>query len=316
MDLLTKLELTPQTHHQIDYQSKVMLFGSCFSEHIAEKLEYFKFQNLSNPFGILFQPLAIEKLITRAINEDQFTEDDLFFLNEQWHSFDVHSVLSTSSKADLLETLNTNLKLTHNYITESNHLVITLGTAWSYRHIETDAFVANCHKVPQKRFLKTLLPIDVISESLQAIVALVRSINSNINILFTVSPVRHLKDGFIENTQSKSHLISAIHQVVDARKQLFYFPSYEIMMDELRDYRFYKADMIHPSPVAVNYIWEKFHSVWISEKSHSIMQEVDVIQKGLLHKPFNPKSDAHKTFLKDLKNRQSLIKSRVSHIVF
>ena len=316
MELLTKLNLEPQAHHLIDYQSKVVLLGSCFSEHITEKLTYFKFQNFSNPFGILFQPLAVETLITKAINEDPFIDEELFYLNEQWHSFDVHSKLSDSSKAVLLERLNENLKKSHKALKAASHIVITLGTAWCYRHIETDRFVANCHKVPQKKFLKELLSIEKISQSLEAQIALLRSINPKVNVMFTVSPVRHLKDGFVENTRSKSHLISAIHEIVEPRKHIFYFPSYEIMMDELRDYRFYGPDMLHPTPTAVNYIWKKFQSVWISNESHLIMKDVDFVQKGLLHKPFNPKSDAHQAFLQQIDERQSLVKSRVPHIVF
>ncbi|WP_456439517.1 GSCFA domain-containing protein, partial [Psychroserpens sp.] len=244
MELQTKLSLKPQLHNQIDYNSKIGLFGSCFSEHIAEKFSYYKFQKFDNPFGILFHPLAIENLIVNAINEKQYSEDDIFFHNEQWHCFEAHSKLSRTSKEELLKTLNTQVKATSAFLNDASHIVITLGTAWAYRLIETDNFVANCHKIPQKKFLKELLSVDAITESLEAIVSLIKSINSNVSIVFTVSPVRHIKDGFVENTQSKSHLISAIHQLVEPRKQLYYFPSYEIMLDELRDYRFYKDDML------------------------------------------------------------------------
>ena len=176
-----------------------------------------------------------------------------------------------------------------------------------HQTFETDAFVANCHKIPQKQFLKELLSVETISESIEAIITLIRKMNPKVSILFTVSPVRHLKDGFIENTQSKSHVISAIHQVVEPRKQLYYFPSYEIMMDELRDYRFYKDDMIHPNGLAINYIWNKFQEVWISESSKEIMQKIDEIQKGIHHKPFNSNSESHKQFLQRLEEKKSLI---------
>lgn len=238
MKLLTKIPLKPQQHNQIDYNSNVLLLGSCFVENIGKKLDYFKFQNFQNPFGILFQPLAIECLITNAINEKKYTQDDIFFHNEQWHCYDAHSKLSAASKEDLLLKLNSAVKHTNEQIKQATHIIITLGTSWVYRHIEIDTIVANCHKAPQKKFLKELLSVDDILVSLQSLIALIKSINANVSILFTVSPVRHLKDGFVENTQSKSHLISAIHQVVEPRMNLFYFPSYEIMMDELRDYRF------------------------------------------------------------------------------
>ena len=316
MRLQTTIPLQPQQHNQIDYNSSVLLVGSCFVENIGNKLDYFKFQNLQNPFGVLFQPLAIEKLITNTINEKEYTEDDIFFHNEQWHCYDAHSKLSHASKEVLLNDLNKRIKTTKQQINESTHIVITLGTAWVYRHIETDALVGNCHKVPQKKFLKELLSVDEIVESLQSIASLLRSVNKKASILFTVSPIRHLKDGFLENMQSKAHLIAAIHQVVEPRNNLHYFPSYEIMMDELRDYRFYTEDMLHPNQTAVNYIWEKFQNVWISNDAFQTMEDVDIVQKGIQHKPFNPNSEAHLKFLKNLEHKKMLLQKKHSYIVF
>ncbi|MFD1162929.1 MULTISPECIES: GSCFA domain-containing protein [Hwangdonia] len=316
MKLQTKITLQPQQHNQIDYKSNVLLLGSCFVENIGNKLNYFKFQNLQNPFGILFQPLAIEKLITNAINEKEYSGNDIFFHNEQWYCFDAHSKLSNASKEDLLTDLNKRIKYTNQQINESTHIIITLGTAWVYRYVETDTIVANCHKVPQKKFLKELLSVDEISKSLQSIEELIRSVNKKASILFTVSPVRHLKDGFIENTQSKAHLITAIHQVVGPRNNLHYFPSFEIMMDELRDYRFYNEDMLHPNQTAINYIWEKFQSVWISNEASKTMEAVDGIQKGLQHKPFNPNSEAHLQFLQNLELKIKEIQSAHPKISF
>ncbi|PWK17573.1 GSCFA domain-containing protein [Xanthomarina spongicola] len=316
MKLQTKIALESKQHNQIDYNSRLLLIGSCFVENIGNNLEYFKFQNLQNPFGILFHPIAIESLITNAINQKEFSEDDVFFQNEQWHCFNAHSKLSNTNKDTLLKTLNSQIQLTAKQLNSSSHIVVTLGTAWLYRFIETDTIVANCHKVPQKKFLKELLSVDEISESLESIVALIRSVNSSVSIIFTVSPVRHLKDGFIENTQSKAHLISAIHQVVEHKKNLHYFPSYEIMMDELRDYRFYAEDMIHPNNIAVKYIWEKFKEVWINLEAYKTMEEVDVIQKGLQHKPFNPDSEAHNQFIHRLLERKEKLQSVFPHISF
>lgn len=302
--------LLKKAHNQIDYESKVLLFGSCFSENISSKLSYFKFQNFSNPFGILFHPIGIENLITNAINQKKYTEKDIFFHNERWHSFDSHSQLSNASKDELLQNLNAQIVATNKQLEECSHLIITLGTSWIYRHIESDKIVANCHKIPQKKFLKELLSIDDISSSLEAIISLTKSINPKIEIIFTVSPVRHIKDGFTENSLSKSHLISAIHQVVEPRYNTHYFPSFEIMMDDLRDYRFYNYDMIHPNETAINYIWENFKSTWIHQDSNKIMEQVDTIQKGLAHKPFNPSSEQHQSFLKDLKLKISSLKKQ------
>ncbi|MCF7560600.1 GSCFA domain-containing protein [Sabulilitoribacter multivorans] len=316
MKLQTKIPLQPQQHNQIDYNSSVLLLGSCFVENIGSKLNYFKFQNLQNPFGILFQTFAIEKLITNALNEKEFTKDSIFFLNEQWHCYDAHSKLSNASENELLHVLKEQISLTAKQLHNSSHIIITLGTAWVYKHLETNTIVANCHKVPQKQFLKELMSVDEVVESLQSIITLVRSVNKKASILFTVSPVRHLKDGFIENTQSKAHLITAVHQVVNTNKSIYYFPSYEIMMDELRDYRFYKEDMIHPNETAIQYIWEKFKDVWISKSVNKIMDEVDCIQKGLQHKPFNPNSDAQREFLQKLQVKVKTLQTQFPHIVF
>ena len=312
MKLQTKISLEKQSKNQIDYNSHVLLIGSCFSENIGNKLNYFKFQNLQNPFGILFHPKAIESLISNAIESKTYSEEDVFYHNEQWHCFDAHSKLSNTSKEVLIQELNTKLNLTAEVIQNTTHIIITLGTAWVYRDLKSDNIVANCHKVPQKQFNKELLSVEAISTSLKNILIKIRSINHKASIIFTVSPIRHLKDGFVENTQSKAHLVSAIHQILDTHA--FYFPSYEIMMDELRDYRFYSEDMIHPNQTAIHYIWEKFKSVWISEAAFKIMDEVDTIQKGLLHKPFNSNSGAHKAFLEKLQTKLNRLKVQFPHI--
>ncbi|MGG8496645.1 GSCFA domain-containing protein [Tenacibaculum sp. TC6] len=316
MILQTQIPLSSQQYHQITYQSKLVLLGSCFSENIGHKLSYYKFQSSQNPLGILFQPKAIENLITHSINKKDYTEKDIFFYNERWHCFDAHSALSCENSEDLLTQLNTSLTASLEQLTQATHVIITLGTSWVYRHIETDTIVANCHKVPQKKFLKELLSVDEISESLEAINALLKSINSNVAIIYTVSPVRHLKDGFIENQRSKAHLLSAIHAIANTRKAVYYFPSYEIMMDELRDYRFYTEDMIHPNLTAINYIWEKFIHVWIDNTVHPTMQEVETIQKGLLHRPFNPNSEQHQVFLKNLELKIKTLSTAFPFIQF
>lgn len=203
MNLQTKIPLKPQTHNQIDYHANVLLLGSCFVENIGQKLDYFKFRNLQNPFGILFHPLAIQNLISNAVTKKVYKEEDVFFHNEQWHSFEAHSVLSNTSKTALLDELNAQIQFTRNQIESASHIIITLGTAWVYRDIESTTVVANCHKVPQKKFSKELLSVTDILKSLQVFVQHIKSVNQSANIIFTVSPIRHLKDGFIENTRSK-----------------------------------------------------------------------------------------------------------------
>jgi hypothetical protein len=312
MQFRTKISI-PKSDNPIDYNSKIVSLGSCFAENMAEKLDYFKFQNTCNPFGIIFNPVSIEKIILKAISQELFTEKDLFFHNERWNSFDVHSDWSNSNKEELIANLNAILKFLHQQISEATHIIITYGTSWVYRNIESKLIVANCHKVPQKQFNKEILSIETIEISIKNTIDLIQKVNPKAKIIFTVSPVRHLKDGFVENQQSKAHLIAAIHQILQSAT---YFPSYEIMMDELRDYRFYAEDMIHPNPVAIDYIWERFLETNISEESHSIIKEVETIQKGLQHRPFNPSSESHLKFKEKLREKITKLVSQYSFMKF
>ena len=191
-----------KTEFPIDYQSKIVSFGSCFAENMATKFDYYKFQNSCNPFGILFHPVAIEKCITRAINLELFNENELFFNNESWHNFDIHSDLSNTDKESLLIEINDLLVATNKQISEASHIIITYGTSWVYRNKQTNKLVANCHKVPQNQFDKELLSVSDIEKSIQNTIKLIEKINHNCNLIFTISPVRHLKDGFVENQRS------------------------------------------------------------------------------------------------------------------
>lgn len=305
MDFRTQIPIQ-KNNFPINYNSKIVSLGSCFAENIGDKFEYFKFQNKVNPFGIIFNPVSIEKIIRKAIIHEAFSENDVFFHNDLWHCFDVHSELSSPDKAEFIQSLNQIANATHQQITEATHVIITLGTAWVYRNIETEDIVANCHKVPQKQFTKELLSVERIEQSLKVIIDLIAEANKEVNIIFTVSPVRHIKDGFVENQQSKSHLITALHQVLasGSHSQISsYFPSYEIMIDELRDYRFYAEDMLHPNQTAIDYIWKRFVETTISEDAFTTMDEVDSIQKSLQHRPFNPNSDSHQKFLVHLNQK-------------
>ena len=320
MKLQTQITLK-RAQNQIGYNSQILILGSCFAKNIGDKLEYLKFQSEQNPFGILFHPLAIENLISKAIKKETYAEEDVFFLNERWHCFDANSELSDVSKEKLLEKLNFGLAETDDQINRSTHIFITLGTAWVYRKTKSDAVVANCHKVPQKEFSKELLSVDDIKKSLEAIIQSIRSINKKTQFIFTVSPVRHLKDGFVENQRSKAHLIAAIHNVISSISlgvgwREDYFPSYELMMDELRDYRFYETDMVHPNQLAIDYIWEKFKEVWISQQNYPILEKVDAIQKGLLHRPFNPDAEKHQLFLKSLGEKITYLQQEYPHMKF
>lgn len=314
MNFTTQIPIT-KSPNPIDYHSKIIAMGSCFAANMGAKFDYFKFQHTTNPFGIIFNPVSIAKLVSRVVNQHLFTEKDIFFYNENWHCYEVHSELSNPNKKLCLAGLNELVLLTHKQIQEATHFIITLGTSWVYRHIETSEIVSNCHKVPQKKFTKELLSIAEIEKSLEQITTEIQTLNPNCHFIFTISPVRHLKDGFFENQRSKAHLITTIHQILQSEicnlKSAIYFPSYEIMMDELRDYRFYAPDMLHPSQVAVDYIWERFSETNISEESHSIMQEVETIQRGLAHRAFNPNSQSHQDFLLQLNQKISHMQKKL-----
>ncbi len=317
MKLQTQIPLNPQ-NPKIDYTSKVLLLGSCFSENIGEKFEFYKFQNLQNPFGIIFNSVSIEKLIIRAIENVLFTENDIFLQNEIWKCFDAHSELSALDKSEILSNLNSALQNLREALFTSTHIIFTYGTSWVYRNLESDEIVANCHKVPQKNFNKELLSIETISKSIQTTIEKISAVNKKAAFIFTVSPVRHIKDGFQENTLSKAHLISATHYslLLRAQSRSFYFPSFEIMMDELRDYRFYGEDMLHPTNTAIEIIWQKFKEVWISSETETLQNEIASIQNSLKHKPFNPKSEEHIQFQKKLQQKIEKVKSNFPNIKF
>ena len=315
MKLTTPIKLSRQ-NSPINYSSKVLLLGSCFAQNMGAKLEYYKFQQCTNPFGILFHPVAIEKLITRAINHTWFTSKDVFLQNEQWHCFLAHSKLSNTSEEDLISALNSALEKLRFSLLEASHVVFTFGTAWVYKHLEKDTIVANCHKVPQKEFVKQLLSPDDVSDVLLGIETKLRTINPTCSIINTVSPVRHIKDGLIENSRSKAHLIAGVQEIVSPDKFNYYFPSFEIMMDELRDYRYYKEDLIHPNQTAIAIIWNAFTGSWICPETAALQKKIATIQSGLLHTPFNGHSKAHIHFKKDLETKISEIKEQLPWATF
>ncbi len=316
MQFTTKIPVQKSTF-PIDYNSKILLLGSCFAENMGEKFDYFKFQASTNPFGIIFNPVSLKKIIERSVQKNYFTENDIFFHNDLWHCFEVHSEISNPDKDTFLESLNDLIRLTNQQLNDSTHIIITLGTSWVYRNIESNEIVANCHKVPQKQFTKELLSIEQTEKSLQNIVSLIHSVNPNCKFIFTVSPVRHVKDGFTENTLSKAHLIAAIHKTITHHTSPdTYFPSYEIMMDELRDYRFYSEDMLHPNQTAIDYIWIQFFKNYVSESVFGLMNDICTIQKGLKHRPFNPNTESHQKFLHQLELKIKTIQNQHSFIKF
>ena len=318
MNFTTKIPIS-KSQKPIDYSSKIMSIGSCFAENMGEKFQYFKFNTTVNPFGIIFNPVSIEKLILRVVNQEKFTEKDVFFHNEMWHCFEVHSELSNPNKEEFLENLNTILESTNQQITKSTHLIFTYGTSWVYRNKLSNEIVANCHKVPQNQFDKEILSVETIESSIKNTVELIQKVNPKCNFIFTISPVRHIKDGFFENNVSKGNLFLALNNILKTeycKLKTEYFPSYEILIDELRDYRFYANDMLHPSQVAIDYIWINFFENYIDEKEFATMNQVCEIQRALKHRPFNPNSESHLQFLKNIQQKIDKLAENFAHIKF
>ncbi len=314
MKLMTPLALNT-SDYPIGYGDNVFLLGSCFSENIGTRLRYYQFRNTVNPFGILFQPTAIAGLMERVVGQRGFTSDDLVYNQGLWQCLELHSQLSDPIMEHAVERANQALEQTAVGLRTATHVIITLGTGYVYRHAETGSLVANCHRLPKATFEKELLSIKAVEEALETISTGVASLNPRAQILFTISPVRHLRDGFVENQRGKAHLIAAVHSWLDG-SQCHYFPAYEIMMDELRDYRYYDRDMVHPNSLAVDYIWERFCTVWVHKAARSVMNEVEAVQKGMAHKPFREDSREHNEFRLALELRAKSLKAKYPFMRF
>jgi hypothetical protein len=291
------LEFTPKPFDlKINHQQNLLLIGSCFTEQIGSKLSNHKFSVLDNPNGILFNPVSICKSISSYINNKQYSEADLFYQNECWNSWEHHSRFSGPYKEKCLTGINESQSKANAFLKRADWLLITLGSAFVYQ-LENKEVVANCHKVPTDKFVKRLLSVEEVNAGLQQIIEKTHAFNPGIKIIFTISPVRHLRDGFVENNRSKATLIQAVHQLTEKNAECFYFPAYELIIDDLRDYRFFAEDMVHPNYAATNYVWEKFIATCIDESSQQLMKEIAVIVAAKNHKPFNPTSQQHKKFL-------------------
>ena len=292
----------------ISHQSNLLLIGSCFSENIGNKLITNKFNTLINPSGILFNPISIVNTLNDIIEEKEFTEKDLHFENGLYHSFAHHGRFSDLNSEEVLTRINQSRVGATLFLKKTDVIIITLGSSWAYRHNDTGEFVANCHKVPNKKFTKELLEVDFIVEKLQGVIDKLQAINSTLKVIFTVSPVRHWKDGAEENTLSKSILNVAIHQLA-CSKSIYYFPAYEMIIDDLRDYRFYKEDMLHPNSVAVDYVWNGFGDALFSDETLTLNKIICKIDSARKHRSFNSLADEHQRFLQiQLKNIADLKK--------
>ena len=291
---------------RINYRDKILLTGSCFTEHIGNSLRELKFSTLQNPNGILFDPRSVCNSLISYIENKQYKKEDLFYLNEIWNSWEHHSRFSNINADDTLKIINESQQQAHNFLKDTDWLIITLGSSFSYRltseatlgGLQNNNGVANCHRAPSQWFNKHLLSIDETISLLDTSYHRLKQFNPRLKIIFTISPVRHIRDGVIENNRSKARLIEAVHHMVNKFPGLYYFPAYELVIDVLRDYRFYDVDMVHPNYPATEFVMEKFNESFIDEQSQQLMEEIKKIVIARKHKAFQPETNAHKTFLK------------------
>lgn len=281
----------------ISYKDKILLTGSCFSEGIGNQLKEFKFPVLQNPNGILYDPVSIADALLSYIQNKQYAEENIFEMNGLWHSWKHHSVFSGIHKKEVLHKINVTQNEAHTFLKEAKLLFITFGTAFNYQLNDTKEYVANCHKAPASLFIKKLLPVhEIITYILKAITAL-EYFNPGLKIIFTISPVKHVKDGVVQNNQSKARLIEAVHAITEQKENAFYFPSYELVTDILRDYRFYKSDLVHPNSMAVNFVFDSFRESLLDNSSKKIMDEIRKVTSAVNHQPFEKKSAAYQKFI-------------------
>lgn len=282
---------------KITYADKILFIGSCFSEEIGNKMQELKFPVLQNPNGILYDPVSITDALFSYIEKEIFKEKYLFELNGLWHSWKHHSTFSGIDKIKVLNAINKSQNEAHMFLKEAKVLIITFGTAFNYQLKENFNNVANCHKAPSNIFIKTLLPAEQIKADLLSVITALELFNPELKIILTVSPVKHIKDGVEENSRSKARLIEAAHNVVEEKEDVFYFPAYELVNDVLRDYRFYKSDLVHPNETAVEFVFEKFAATFFEEQTLKTQKELKKIISAVHHKPFVPDSAAHKKFI-------------------
>jgi len=293
-----------RSENPISYRDGLFLIGSCFSENIGAKLNNHLFKVFENPHGILFNPISIAKSLLDCIENKVYTEADLFQLNEVWNSWHHHTRFSGITKKEAVDKINNSIAKAHTFLKTANHIVITLGSAWVYELNSQSSHaigqvVANNHKAPANWFDKKLMKPDELVLLLKHLVQALHQFNPQLQIIFTISPVRHLREGLVENNRSKAVLIQGVHEIVETTANIAYFPSYEYVIDDLRDYRFYAEDLVHPNYAASNYVWEKLVETYCNEQTQDIMKQVAELQLAMHHKPFFVGSTQHKEFLQN-----------------
>lgn len=298
MQLTLELDI-PKLPRPITYHDSILLIGSCFTENMSDRLSQVKFHTLSNPHGILFNPLSVTRSLNSYIDNKLYSQNELFYLNELWNSWDHHTRFSHTDAEEALRGINNSQAQASAFIRTATHIVITLGSAFQYYLIESGTPVANNHRAPAQWFEKKLLGADIIIEQMDNTLKKILAISPGVQIIFTVSPVRHIRDGVVDNNRSKARLIESVHELCAKHTSCYYFPAYELVIDILRDYRYYDIDFVHPNYLATSYIWEQFIKACIEPKTIELMKEVQEIVTAGKHKPRFPETAAHEKFRKN-----------------
>lgn len=306
----------PESEAKINHNQGIMLMGSCFSDSMGQKLGGYKFPVDINPFGVIYNPASISSSIEILIDNKIFTEEDISFANGRWFSFYHHSDFSHWDKDKCLDLINVSISASHENLKTAHYLFITLGTSWVFKLKKNNRVVSNCHKLPAYEFTRHRLNVEDIASTLQFSLARLQKFNPSLKVIFTVSPIRHWKDGAYGNQLSKAALLLAVERILETNQNCSYFPSYEIMMDELRDYRFYDADMLHISLVAVDYIFEQFADCYFSSETKNLNQDIEKIVKASKHRAFNPNSDSYIKFLKSNLKAIEVLKKKHPYLNF
>ena len=295
----------------LSYQSKLLTIGSCFSDTIGDRLKSSKFNILVNPFGTIFNPLSIFELLELALERSEILEQATLKRDGYYMNYKFHSDFRAKTKDTLHKRMDAALNQVAEQLKDADFLFLTLGTAWIYEQKTTDMLVANCHKTPQKEFNKRLLSVEEIVAAFFSLKELISQYNSDLQLILTVSPVRHTRDSIKLNSVSKSVLRLAAHYISEMAPEIHYFPAYEIMMDDLRDYRFYEKDLIHPNEQAIDYIWQKFIACSLNQEDSKTLESWIKVKQSLEHRAFNPKSNKHKQFLTNTLNQLEQLKSKL-----
>lgn len=284
---------------KISYKSKILTLGSCFSDSIGQRLTEAKFQSEVNPFGTIFNPLSIFELMELSLERSEILDAAILKRDGYYLNYKFHSSFRAKTKDTLHKRMEEALTKVAQQLKEADFIFITLGTSWVYEQNKSHMLVANCHKTPQKEFSRRLLAVEEVVPAFFNLKEIISQHNPKAQFVFTVSPVRHTRDTLKLNSVSKSVLRTACHYMEDMAPDVHYFPAYEIMMDDLRDYRFYEKDLIHPNEQAIDYIWEQFIQSYLNSEDQTTLEKWNKLRMALNHKPFNPKSGGHQKFLKN-----------------